>query len=342
MATPPKMQAILFTGSTTATYKNPAPVSSLILAPSHPIAVPTPTQHLIRIHATSITPYELSWPTSAFPHPMPRIPCHDIAGTIISSPSNSPFQPEDRVFGLLPFVNQGGMAEYAVAEPEFLARIPEGMGFVEAASVPRAALTSWQALRVRGGGYVKQGMEFLVTGATGAVGRMGVQLARELVGSEGKVIAVGGVGTGDLDILGADVVVNYREERNWEERNWEDVVKGEGQVDVVYDCLGGETLERCLPLVKDGGQIVTIGSPPPDWTALRGWKEAENRGVKGEFFILEESGKQLSEIARLWQSGKIKTSVGLVVDGLTEEGVRDGWERGLKGGLSGSVVVKVL
>lgn len=50
------------------------------------------------------------------------------------------------------------MAEYAVVEPEFLAKVPEGMVFVEAASVPRAALTSWQALKVRGGGYVKSGM----------------------------------------------------------------------------------------------------------------------------------------------------------------------------------------
>jgi hypothetical protein len=47
--------------------------------------------------------------------------------------------------------------------------------------------------------------------------------------------------------------------------------------------------------------------------------------VKKDFFILVESGEQLSEIARLWQTGKMKTSVGLVVDGLTEEGVRDGW-----------------
>jgi NADPH:quinone reductase len=86
------------------------------------------------------------------------------------------------------------MAEYAVAEPEFLAKIPEGMSFVEAASVPRAAVTSWQALRVRGGGYARDGMRILITGATGAVGRMGVQIARDLVGNSGKVIAVGGSG----------------------------------------------------------------------------------------------------------------------------------------------------
>jgi NADPH2:quinone reductase len=74
------------------------------------------------------------------------------------------------------------MAEYAVAKEDFLARVPDGMGFMEAASMPRAALTSWQGLRIRGGGYLKNGVKILVTGATGAVGRMGVQISRDLVG----------------------------------------------------------------------------------------------------------------------------------------------------------------
>ena len=228
------------------------------------------------------------------------------------------------------------MAEFAVAEPRFLAKIPEGLGWLEAASVPRASLTSWQALKVRGGGYVKPGMSVLITGATGAVGRMGVQIAKELVGNGGKVIAVGGVGSEGLAALGADVVVNYRKEKRWEE-----VVRKQGLMDVVYDCLGGEVLESCLSLVKDNCRIVTIGSPPPDWENLPGWKAAEEKGVKGDFFILEESGEQLSEIAGMWLRGKIKTSVGLVVDRFDEAGVREGWMRGLKGGLAGSVVVKV-
>jgi NADPH2:quinone reductase len=171
------------------------------------------------------------------------------------------------------------MAEYAVVEPEFVAKVPEGIGFVEAASFPRAALTSWQALRVRGGGYVKKGMKALVTGATGAVGRMGVQISKDLVGEVGKVIAVGGVGSEGLKALGANLVVNYRQETNWE-----DAVRRGGELDVVFDCLGGEALEKCLPLVKDGGQVITIASPPPDWEKLRGWKKAEERGVKKDFF----------------------------------------------------------
>ena len=106
--------------------------------------------------------------------------------------------------------------------------------------------------------------------------------------------------------------------------------------------MGGKTLERCLVLVRDGGQVITLGSPAPVWETVKGWKEAQERGVKGLFFIVEGNGKQLEEIADLVQKGAIKPSVSMVVEGLTESGVRDGWTKAERGGLFGSVVVKVL
>ena len=115
------------------------------------------------------------------------------------------------------------MAEYVAADPRLLPMVPEGLGWEEAASLPRAVLTAWQAVRVRGGGLVKCGMRVLVTGATGAVGRMVVQVVRGVVGESGRVVAVGGVGSEGLRALGADVVVNYREVGDWE-----DVVRKEG------------------------------------------------------------------------------------------------------------------
>lgn len=65
------------------------------------------------------------------------------------------------------------------------------------------------------------------------------------------------------------------------------------------------------------------------------------RRLRKRSFVVEESGEQLADVASLIDSGELKISVGFVVDGLTEEGVRDGYSRGLKGGLSGSVVVKI-
>ena len=89
-----------------------------------------------------------------------------------------------------PFTGQGGLAEFAVCDVKFLVKIPEGLGDVEAASVPRAALTAVQACERAD---LKEGERVLITGATGAVGRMVVQVARKMVGEKGVVVAVGGV-----------------------------------------------------------------------------------------------------------------------------------------------------
>lgn len=184
---------------------------------------------------------------------------------------------------------------------------------------------------------MREGNTVLVTGATGAVGRMGVQFLRNVVGEKGKVVAVGGKGSEGLKELGADVVLDYRTTRDWE-----DVVRKEGEIDWVFDCIGGETLEMGLRVVKSGGQVISIGAPPPVWGEVKGWKEAQSKGVKGLFFIVEENGEQLVEIGELVRKGAIKPSISVVVDGLTEEGVRNAWTKAEKGGLSGSVVVKIL
>jgi len=335
MAVPKTMKAIHIPTSSIYSYTNPARAASLILDASFPMPVPSPTQSLIRIHATAISPFELTW-EGAYGITSPRIPCFDIAGTIISSPPTSGFIPGDKVFGLLDYMAQGAMAEYAVSDPKFLAKIPPEAGFVQAASLPRAALTAWQAIMVRGKGEVGEGSKVLVTGATGAVGKMTLQVLRNVLGEKGKVVAIGGKGSETLKELGADVVVDYR---NGE---WEDTVRAQGMIDWVLDCVGGETLGKCLRLVKDGGQVVTIGSPPPVFEDVKDWNVAKERGVKALFFIVEESGEQLLEIGKLVSKGELKPSISIVVDGLTEQGVRESWTKAEKGGLAGSVVVKIL
>lgn len=225
------------------------------------------------------------------------------------------------------------MAEYAVADEKLLAKIPEGLSFEEAASLPRASLTAWQGLQ-----WVKEGMRIIVTGASGAVGRMGVQIARQRVGGSGVVVALGGKGVEGLKGLGADLCVNYRESENWDE------VAKEGLLDGVFDCVGGETLERAQKLVEKGGWVVSVASPPPVWIKRReeGWGVVDEGGVKKYFFIVEESGEQLEEIRELVKAEKIKSSVAFLVEGLTLENVQEAWSRGLRGGLAGSAVVKVL
>lgn len=95
--------------------------------------------------------------------------------------------------------------------------------------------------------------------------------------------------------LGADEVIAYRAAR-FEDRS--------GKVDVVFDTVGGDTLDRSWSVLKAGGRVVTIASELPD--------NAEQR-VKDAFFIVEPSQEQLLEVARLLESGTLKTYVNAVV-----------------------------
>jgi NADPH2:quinone reductase len=336
MSTPKTMQAINLLTLPSWDRKVVASPTDLVLNPSHPIPTPTSSQVLIKLHATSISPNELTWEYP--PSQEPRIPCHDIAGVIVQTFPTSGFQIGDKVFGLIDFYGQGGMAEYTVAEPKYLARIPEGMNFVDAASLPRAGLTVVEGLKKRNGGVVKEGGKVLILGATGAVGRMAVQMVREWVGPQGGVITMGGKNTEELKELGADEVVNYRESEDWV-----NIVKGFGvEIDVVFDCVGKKTLENAVPLVKEGGKIVTIGSPPPSFTGVKGWEEVEKRG-DGFFFIVEGSGEILEEVARMYEKGAIKASVSNVVEGLSEKGVREAWSLAFEGGgKPGTTVVEIV
>ncbi|CAG8951202.1 hypothetical protein HYFRA_00007949 [Hymenoscyphus fraxineus] len=343
MAYPETMKAIIFT-NVPAEYKEGS-VTDLHLKSSHPVPKPSEKQVLVKVHAVAITPYELTWPA---PTDTPRVVCQDIAGEIVTAPAGSGFETGDRVYGLLEFYGQGGMAEYTVTEPEMLAKIPEGLDYVQAASIPRASLTIWQGLKEpvwkkEGGAVVKEGDNVLILGATGAVGRMAVQMTREWVGKNGKVVAMGGLGGEDLKELGADAVINYREVKDWAL----EVTKLGILFNLIFDCVGKKTLEAAIPLVQGGGMIGTIASPPPEEYHIEGWDVLEKAG-RGFFFIVDGnsgSGKQLTEISGLVKKGAIVPSVSAIIDGLDEKAVQDGWSAALKGGVRGkpgSSVVKIL
>src|SRR4029079_9164213 len=131
-----------------------------------------------------------------------------------------------------------------------LAPKPDTVDFVGAAAIPRAALTSWQALFDHG--HLESGRPLVIPGAGGGVGSTAVPLARW---AGAHVIGTGRANARQrvLD-LGAEQFVNV------EEDGWESVI---GTRDVVYDIIGGEVLERSAAIVKPGGTLVTIMAPTP-------------------------------------------------------------------------------
>jgi NADPH:quinone reductase-like Zn-dependent oxidoreductase len=167
---------------------------------------------------------------------------------------------------------------------------PASIDHVHAAGTPISALTAWQGLIERA--ELVAGQRVLIHGAAGGVGVFAVQLARwrgaRVTGT------ASGANLGFVRGLGADEVIDYQITR------FEDVVR---DIDVVFDTVGGETLERSWGVLKPGGTLVTI--------AASGERTADER-THAAFFIVEPSRNQLHEIAWLIDSGAIRPIIGSV------------------------------
>src|SRR5207247_4261966 len=123
---------------------------------------PDPGEVLVRVHAAAITRDELEWPVDR----LPAIPSYELSGVVVGS---------GEVYALTPFDRDGVAAEYAVVPADVLAPKPLRLSHVEAAALPMGGLTAWQALFVHG--RLARGERVLITGASGGVGHIAVQLA---------------------------------------------------------------------------------------------------------------------------------------------------------------------
>lgn len=160
---------------------------------------PGPGEVLVRVHAAAITRDELEWPVDR----LPAIPSYELSGVAVDS--------GDEVYALTPFDRDGVAAEYAVVPAAVLAPKPSRLSHVEAAALPMGGLTAWQALFVHGG--LARGERVLITGASGGVGHIAVQLARQagaMVVESGPVDLV--FDTRGGDVPAGDRVVTVAEE----------------------------------------------------------------------------------------------------------------------------------
>lgn len=121
---------------------------------------------LVRVHAAAITRDELDWPLDR----LPAVPSYEFSGTVVET--------GEEVFALTPFDRDGVAAEFAAVPEAVLAPKPAGLSHVEAAALPMGGLSAWQGLVVHGA--LRPGERVLVTGPTGGVGHIAVQLARSL------------------------------------------------------------------------------------------------------------------------------------------------------------------
>src|SRR5579862_4497120 len=225
----------------------------------------------VRVGAAGVGPWDalVREGHSEVPQTLPLILGSDIAGTVDALGSGvSGFSVGEEVYGLTNGHFTGGYAEYALASASSMARKPRSLTFIQAASAPVVAVTAMQMLFDYG--HAVAGQKVLIHGSAGNVGAYAVQMARN-AGLE--VYATASLkDLGYVRGLGAATVIDYRQTR------FENVTPA---VDLVIDTVGGETRDRSLQVLKPGGTLVSVVSPP-----TKDDKDA-TLGVRSVFFIVE-------------------------------------------------------
>ncbi|HEY2286588.1 MAG TPA: NADP-dependent oxidoreductase [Streptosporangiaceae bacterium] len=248
---------------------------------------------IVRVHAAGFTPGELEWLTSwtdrAGRDRTPSIPGHELSGTVAElGYGTTGLTVGQRVFGLADWARDGSLAEYVAVEARNLAPLAADIDDAVAAALPISGLTAWQGLFDHAG--LTAGQTVLIHGAAGGVGSIAVQLARE---AGARVIGTGRAADREVAAgLGAHAFLDLDA----------DELQQAGEVDVVFDVIGGDILARSAALVRPGGTLVTIAAPPAV-------SPEDGRAI---FFVVEPDRARLTDLARRLRAGELKPIVGAV------------------------------
>ncbi len=280
---------------------------------------------LVRVYATGVIANELRWDETyktkeGGERPLP-IPGRDLSGVVEEVGPGTPILTKgSQVYAMLGYRRDGAEAEFAIALPSELAPKPRTLDYVQAAAVPLTALTAWQALFEHAG--LVAGQTVLIHGAAGGVGVFAVQLAHW---ARANVIGTASARNRDfLYELGANEVVDYTTTR------FEDQVH---DVDLVFDTVGGDTLQRSWQVIKPGGALVSIVSPPPSF------EDAKTKGIRPFWFVVEPNRDELVQIGALIDAGHLRPIIDTVFP-LSQ--ARQAYEQGARGHTRGKIVLRVV
>jgi len=256
-----------------------------------------PEEMLVKVRAAGVNPVDWKiregYLNDLFPHEFPVILGWDAAGTVERVGQRvSRFKEGDEIFAYCrkPMVHGGSYADFIVLQEEHTALKPKNISFEEAASIPLAALTAFQALF--DGANLTSQETVLIHAAAGGVGSFAVQLAKE----RGAVV----LGTASahneeyVRNLGARQVIDYTQ------KNFVQVVHDQFSdgVDVVFDCVGGEVLEQSAEILKQGGRLISIVDDPSG---------IARSDIHTEFVFVAPNSTQLKELALMTEQGRLST-----------------------------------
>ena len=283
---------------------------------------PTPAagQVVVRVRGAGVGPWDVAMISGAFGRPAPPyIPGFEVAGLVEAVGDGADVQPGDRVYANLG-VAGGGFAEYALADADRLARMPERVSFEEAAGLVVGGGTALDGLVDRG--RLQAGETVLITAAAGGVGSAAVQLAAA-VGA--RPLGVAGQRNRDyLRALGASEVFDYHA------GDWVQQVRAAvpGGVDVLFDAAGGQTRDQAVGAVREGGRAIFLAGAPAQ---LR-------PGVVGESLDADITRQRLEAIGRLVEAGRLRPQVEAV---LPFDQVREALERVAGRHTRGKIVLQI-
>jgi NADPH:quinone reductase-like Zn-dependent oxidoreductase len=280
------------------------------------IATPSPRagEALVRVHAAAITRDELAWPVDR----LPAIPSYELSGVVAALGQGvERVAIGEPVYALTGFDRDGAAADYTAVPAALLAPKPHTLGHLESAAVPLAALSAWQGLFDHGG--LREGQRVLIHGAAGGVGQFATQLARH----RGAHV-LGTASRPDHDLargFGADEVLDGAVA---------DLAGAVEPVDLVFDTVGGERLERSPALLRDGGRLVSVAEEPPERVA--------RAPIETRYFVVEPDAGQLVELGRMLDRGEPRVAIESV---FPLEEARAAFERSLATGKRGKVVLRL-
>jgi NADPH:quinone reductase-like Zn-dependent oxidoreductase len=261
-----------------------------------PRTEPKENEALVRVIAAGVNPVDALIRSGKyakfFGTTLPLIPGYDIAGIVEKTGAKvTKLKAGDSIYAYVLW--GGGYAEYAAATEGEATAKPKSLNYIEAAAVPLAALTAWQALIDTA--KLSAGQTVLIHGGSGGVGSMAIQIAKA---RGAKVIATASTANQELlKQLGADVTVDYTKTK------FEDLAK---DVDVVLDSVGKDTLARSYGVVRKGGIITTLVAQPDQ-------AELDKHGIRGAAISVKPNASELAEITRLIEEKKIKPIVSQVL-----------------------------
>lgn len=261
-----------------------------------PIPTPGEGEMLIRVHAAGVNPVDAKIRSGMFGKEgtLPAIPGYDVSGIVESAgPGVTKFKKGDEVFAYMSLQRGGGYAQFAIVKEIEAAKKPAGLSHDQAAAVPLASLTAWQALA--DAAKLEKGQAVLIHGGSGGVGSFAVQIARA---RGAKVFATASARNQQtLKELGAGVAIDYASQK------FEEIAK---EMDVVLDTVGGETQARSFAVLKKGGVLVSIVGMPDQ-------KKAEAAGVRATGVLVKPDAAELATIAAMIDEGTIKPQVSMTL-----------------------------